>query len=214
MEVFTMEDNKHRSFNNLPTSYWIKSTEETNYPKLDNDIDVDIAIVGGGMVGISTAYQLQNENMKIAIIEGGKILQSTTGHTTAKITSQHDLIYAKLKKQFGDELARQYASANEFAIKEIKRIADENNIDCDYTSQPAFIYTNDESYVQQIEDEVEAAKSLGIDASFVKESPFSISVKAGVKFENQAQFHPRKFLLPLAQNIYNKGVQIFEQSRV
>lgn len=209
-----MESDNLKKFNKLPQSFWIASTKTTNYPTLDKDINVDLAIVGGGMVGISTAYQLRNEGMKIAVLEGGHILQNTTGHTTAKITSQHSIIYSKLKKQFGDELAKQYASANEYAIKEIKKIADENNINCDYSAQSSYIYTLEDSYIKQIEDEVEAAKSLGIEASYVEEIPFSFPIKAGVRFDNQAQFHPRKFLLPLAEVIHNHGVEIYEQSRV
>lgn len=209
-----MDIEKLKKFNSSPRSFWIASTEANTYPALDKDINVDIAIVGGGMVGISTAYQLRKEGMKIAVLEGGRILQNTTGHTTAKITSQHSLIYAKLKKQFGDELAHQYASANESAIKEVKKIADENNINCEYSTQSAFIYTQDDDYVKQIEDEIEAANSLGIEASYVDKIPFSIPIKAGVRFDNQAQFHPRKFLLPLTEIVHKDGVEIYEQSRV
>lgn len=209
-----MELNKLKRFNNMPRSFWIASTSAKTYPTLDKDINVDVAIVGGGMAGISTAYQLSKEGMKIAVLEGGKILQNTTAHTTAKITSQHSLIYAKLKKQMGEDLAKQYASSNEFAIHEIKKIADENNIKCDYSTQSSYIYTQDDDYIKQIEDEVEAAKSLGIEATFVEDIPFSMPIKAGVRFHNQAQFHPRKFLLPLAEILHNDGVQIYEQSRV
>ena len=200
--------------NESPKSYWISSTEDTNYPTLEQNIEVDIAIVGGGIVGIGTAYQLQSSGMKIALLEGNKIAEGTTGHTTGKITSQHNLIYSRLIREFGKNQAQQYATANELAIKEIKKIADENNIDCQYRTQPAYVYTQDETYVQQIKDEVEAAKSLGIMASYVEEIPFSMDIKAGVRFDNQAQFHPRRFLLPLAKLIHSAGVEIYEHSRV
>lgn len=202
-----------KNFNRLPESYWIDSTKPTNYPPLDKDITVDLVIIGGGIVGISTAYKLGKENLKVAILESGKILESTTAYTTAKITSQHNLIYSKLIKQMGKELAQQYATANENSIMEIKKMADENNIDCDYISQSAFVYTGEDSYIKQIEDEVKAATSLGIEASYIEDIPFSIPIKAGIRFDNQAQFHPRKFLIPLAQNANRNGVQIYEQSR-
>lgn len=202
-----------KKLNPLAQSYWIASTEGTTYPSLDKDITVDVVIIGGGMAGISTAYRLSKENIKVAVLESGKILESTTAYTTAKITSQHNLIYDKLIKQMGKELAQQYATANENAIKEIKNMADENGIKCDYLYKSAFIYTQDEKYIKQMEDEVTAAASLGILASYVKEMPFSLPIKAGVQFENQAQFHPRKFLIPLAQVANTKGVEIYEQSR-
>ncbi|MGE4282104.1 MAG: FAD-dependent oxidoreductase [Clostridia bacterium] len=201
------------NFKTSPQSYWLASTASTNYPALAEDINVDVAIIGGGLAGISCAYLLRKEGLKVAILEANRISQGTTGHTTAKVTSQHDLIYYKIKSQMGEELAKQYAVANESAIHEIKKIADNHHIDCDYTSQSAFIYTQQEEYIQKISDEVTAASSLGIKASYVEEIPLPISIKAAVRFDNQAQFHPRKYLLALAEDIYNNGGRIFEQSR-
>ncbi|MGN9164193.1 FAD-dependent oxidoreductase [Tissierellaceae bacterium HCP3S3_D8] len=208
-----MDTNNLKEFKSPPISYWLTSTEKTNYPIIDKNTNVDIAIIGGGMVGILCAYQLQKEGFNIAILESGNILESTTAHTTAKLTSQHSLIYDKIKSQMGNELAKQYATANETAISELKKIIKENNIECDYSTQSAFIYTQEDSYIKKLEDEAKVASSLGIQAHLVDEIPFPIPIKSAMVFENQAQFHPRKFLLSLAEKISNKGVQIFEKSR-
>lgn len=208
-----MNIDKQNILKDLPQSYWIASTPNTDYPVLNKDIKVDVAIIGGGLVGISCAYLLKKEGFKIAILEAGRIAKGTTGHTTAKITSQHNLIYDKIKTQMGQELAKQYADANETAIREIKKIADENNIDCDYVLQSAFVYTQQDNYIQKISDEVDVALSLGIKASYVEEIPFSLPIKAAVRFDNQAQFHPRKYLLALAKTISDRDCQIFEQTR-
>jgi len=104
-------------FMEVPSPYWIASTEQTNYPELNQDVEVDVAIIGGGIVGITCAYLLKNEGVKVAVIEADRILQGTTGHSTAKITSQHGLMYARLKNQVGEEMAHQYAEANEQAIR-------------------------------------------------------------------------------------------------
>lgn len=198
---------------NPPKSYWLTSTPTTNYPTLNENIDVDILIIGGGLAGISCAYLLQKEGFKIAILEADHICQGATAHTTAKITSQHGLIYDKIRKQTGEELARQYANANESAIHEFKRIIEDNRIDCDYIPQSAFVYTEQDKYIKKIKNEVEAASDLGIKASYVEEIPFPISIKAAVRFDNQAQFHPRKYLLSLANIINNNDVHIYENSR-
>ncbi len=87
--------------NKPPRSYWMASTESQDYPALDRDINVDVLIVGGGLTGITCAYFLQKEGMRVAILEADRIAQGTTGHTTAKITSQHDIIYSKIKNQLG-----------------------------------------------------------------------------------------------------------------
>ena len=200
-------------FEEMPRSYWIYSTEQTHYPRLEEDIDVDIAIVGGGMVGILAAYQLQNQGFTVAILEAERIAESTTAHTTAKLTSQHDLIYDKLIKQMDEKSAEQYARANETAILEIKKIADENNIACDYIAESSYLFTQDDEYVKPIEDEARAASSLGIKAHLVDKMPLDLDIKSAIVFENQAQFHPRKFLIPLAKVIHQNGISIYEKTR-
>ncbi|MFY9593925.1 MAG: FAD-dependent oxidoreductase [Clostridiales bacterium] len=208
-----MNIDRLKNFNKPPESYWIASTETTNYPTLNQDINVDILIVGGGFVGFACAYKLIEEGFKIAILEGNRILNGVTAYTTAKITSQHELIYKKLQKQMGIELAQQYADANQYAIKEIKRIAEKHNIECDYVPESAFAFTQQDKYIQKIEDEVKIATDLGIKATFVDEIPFNLPIKAAVRFDDQARFHPRKFTLGLAKYIEEKGVQIYENSR-
>ncbi|MTI66159.1 MAG: FAD-dependent oxidoreductase [Firmicutes bacterium] len=200
------------NFNSLSNSYWISSTDETNFSKLNKDINVDVAIVGGGMVGILSAYILKNEGLKVAIIESDKILKATTAHTTAKVTSQHSLIYDKLIKR-GKKQALQYANANETAIHIIKDIIDKEQIDCDFSYRPSFIYTKQDKNIEKIKREVKAAKDLGIKASFVKDIPLPIKIKGALKFENQAQFHPLKFLLPLSYKINKDGSFIFEKTK-
>ncbi|WP_243144616.1 FAD-dependent oxidoreductase [Defluviitalea raffinosedens] len=195
-------------------SYWIASTKETNYPKLSEDLSVDVAIIGGGMVGISCAYYLKNEGFKVAVIEAKRIAEGVTGNTTAKITAQHHLIYDSLIRKFGEEIAQQYASANIWAIEEIAKIIEQNNIDCDFIRQPAYIYTQSEDYIKQIEDEVKAAQKLGIKASFDTSLSLPFPIKGAVRFDHQAQFHPRKYLLPLAEKIPGEGSFIFENTRM
>ncbi len=208
-----MDNSYDKNLKEPPKSYWLASTPTTDYPSLNEDIEVDIVIIGGGLAGISSAYLLEKEGFKIAILEADRICQGTTAHTTAKITSQHDLIYNKLKNKMGIELARQYAEANEWAINKIKEIVEENNIQCDFISQSAYVFTQDEKYVGAIENEIKVASELGIKASFIDEIPFPIPIKAAVRFDNQAQFHPRKYLLALAEILHDKGVSIYENTR-
>lgn len=208
-----MNIDEQNCFRKPPQSYWMASTPTTNYPALNEDIKVDVAIIGGGMSGISCAYLLIKEGLKVAILEADRILQGTTGHTTAKITSQHGLIYNKIKNQMSEEFAKQYADANESAIRLIERISNDLHVDCDFTPQSAYIFTQQDEYVQKICGEVKTASSLGIKAVYAEQIPFNIPIKAAVRFDNQAQFHPRKYLLALAKEITNSGSNIYEQSR-
>ena len=207
-----IDDQKY--FKQPPQSYWMASTTQFEYPTLNEDYKVDVAIIGGGITGISCAYMLNKEGVKTAIIEADQILQGTTGHTTAKITSQHGLIYSKIKTQMSEELAKQYADANESAIRMLEKIATTNRIECDFVPQSAYVYTLKNEYVKKISDEAEVASALGIKATFLKEIPLSFPIKAAVRFDNQAQFHPLKFSLSLAKDYFNSGGMIFERSRV
>lgn len=206
--------NNNIQFSSTPDPYWILSSPGKNYPSLERDLSVDVAIIGGGLVGITAAYLLSQEGLKTTVLEAGNILQGTTGHTTAKITSQHNLIYARLIKEYGQELAWQYANANQQAIDTIHTICKDNNIQCDFQWRPAYVYTQDEKYIKQLEDEAEAAANLGIKASCSQESPLPFKVKAALRFEDQAQFHPLKYLRVLAEMATNNDCTIFENTAI
>lgn len=196
-----------------PQSYWLDSTAETDYPVLSEDIRCDIAIIGGGMAGLTAAYLLKQEGVKVAVLEADRILQGASGHTTAKITSQHGLIYDSIKSKMGSEKAQIYADANEFAIQWIKDLIKEKGISCDLEERSAYIYTQSEQYVQKIADEAKTSALLGIRAEYLGEIPLPFPVKAALRFDGQAQFHPRKYLLALAEGIPGGGSYIFERSR-
>lgn len=195
-------------------SYWLDSTPETKYPVLNEDIDVDITIIGAGIVGITSALLLKKEGFKIALVDADGVAQGTSGHTTAKITSQHHLIYNKLINEMGKEKAKQYADANEFAIDFIENTVNKYSIDCDFHRLPAYIYTENENFVSSIKEEAEAALSLGLKAKFLNEIPLPLHVKGALCFENQAEFHPRKYLLDLARRIPGDGSHIFENTKI
>ncbi len=200
-------------FADPPHPYWMASTGSTDYPALEKDVKVDVAIVGGGIVGITAAYLLKREKLTVAVIEADRIVQGATGHTTAKITSQHNLVYSKLIKHLGLEKAQQYADANESAISFIEKLITEKKIECDFSRQSAYVFTQSDKYIQQLQSEVEAAMSLGIKAEYLEQLPLPFKIKAAERFDNQAQFHPRKYLLALAKEIPGDGSHIFEQSR-
>lgn len=167
----------------------------------------DVVVIGAGMTGILTAWQLQKSGKRVAVLEAGRIAGGQTGRTTAKITSQHGMIYSRLLREVGQRKARLYADANQRAIAEYERIIRENNIDCDFERLPAFLYsTSDRS---RLCSEAAAASALGINAheAEIHELPFATA--GAVCFEDQAQFHPLKFIRRLASKL-----EIYENSPV
>lgn len=195
-------------------SYWIDSTDTTNYPSLQDDINVDVAIIGGGIVGITAGYLLKNKGVNFAILEASQIVQGTSAFTTAKVTSQHNLIYETIKNSSGIEHAKQYADANQSSIGFIEDTINLHKIECDFERLPAYVYTNDDSYIKKIENEAEIASSLGIKAKVTNSLPINIPIKNALVFENQAQFHPRKYLLALANYLSSGSNCVFENTSV
>lgn len=195
-------------------SYWEKNTKKTNFSELENEEQCDVCVIGGGITGIATAYMLVKHGLKVIILEKDKICMGVTAGTTAKITSQHNLFYKYLIDNFSEDFAKKYLEANENAIKTIKNIIDENNIECDFEFQDAYVYTNLQDEVQKIEDEVKALKKIGYNAEFLKKTPLPFDVLAAIKFPNQAQFHVRKYVLSLVDIILNLNAKIYENSKV
>jgi glycine/D-amino acid oxidase-like deaminating enzyme/nitrite reductase/ring-hydroxylating ferredoxin subunit len=196
-------------------SLWLATTPETNYPALPGNekIQVDVAVIGGGIAGISTALFLKREGMTVALVESDKIARGVSGYTTGKVTSQHLLIYKYLIENFGFELAKQYADANQEAIETIAGLIKEYDVNCDFSRKTAFTYAEKEETLQKVIEEVEAAKSLGLPAYYTEKVLIPILIKGAICFTNQGQFHPRKYLLKLASKIPGEGSFIFENTR-
>lgn len=195
-------------------SYWVENTKQTNFPSLAKDISTDVLIIGGGITGILTAYMLSSSNLNITIAEADKMAMGVTANTTAKITSQHGLLYDYLLNSFDFETAKGYLDSNEEAIKLISEIIEKEKIDCDFSYQDSYVYTCQKSNVQKIVDEVATVTSLGLKAEYVTECPLPFNIEAGIKFPNQAQFHPRKYLLNLLSVLESKNINLFEDSKV
>ncbi|MGN0400797.1 MAG: FAD-dependent oxidoreductase [Acetatifactor sp.] len=167
----------------------------------------DVVVIGAGMAGILTAWKLQQAGLKVTVLEADRIAGGQTGRTTAKITSQHGLIYSRLVEEIGWQKAKLYADANQRAIDEFENLIRNQKIDCDFERVPAYLYSRKES--GQLLDEARVAAELGISAYFTDSPELPFQTAGAVCFENQACFHPLKFIRSLAEQL-----EIFEQSPV
>ncbi|WP_072887676.1 FAD-dependent oxidoreductase [Ornithinibacillus halophilus] len=196
----------------FPESYWLDSTDIPSYPKLEEKKQTEVGIVGGGIVGLTAAYLLSKQGVKVTVIDASTLVNGTTGHTTAKITAQHGIIYDELIQHFGKNMALQYYQAAMEAKKLIETTIRDLNIDCNYQVEDAYIYTNSDDYISKLETEKKAYDELGINGDLTDEIPLDIPVKRALVMKEQAQFHPLKYLHRLIKECENNGVQFFEHT--
>ncbi|MBT9779049.1 FAD-dependent oxidoreductase [Clostridium sp. MCC353] len=186
-------------------SVWTESSRIRGFQPLKGDLKTDVLIVGGGMAGILCGYFLQQAGVDYAIVEADTVCSGITKNTTAKITSQHGLIYHKLVREFGVEKARMYLDINEAALKKYRELC--KNIDCDFEDKDSYVYSTDR--YQKLEQELNALNEIGFDGDYVKDLPLPFQTEGAVRFKNQALFHPLKFIASIAENL-----NIYEHTKV
>lgn len=187
----------------MMNSVWEENVQLPSFPRLEHDLKTDVLIIGGGLAGILCAWKLQQDSVNYALIEADTILNGVSRNTTAKLTSQHGLIYHKLLRRFGPEKARLYWQANEQALAQYRTLA--QTMDCDFENKDNYIYTTDN--VAVLEKEWQALRQLRIPAQRCSKLPLPFPVAGAISFPNQAQFHSLKFASKIAA-----GLNIFEHT--
>lgn len=186
-------------------SLWEQTWEKPTFPALDKDRDTEVLIIGGGMAGILCACFLHRAGVPYLLVEAETICSGITKNTTAKITSQHGLLYHKLISRFGIEGARQYLNANNAALQKYRELC--RTVDCGFEEKAAFTYSLDDR--GKIQRELNALETLGFPAEFAKDLPLPFPVAGAVCFPHQAQFHPLQFVSRIARDLH-----ICEHTRV
>lgn len=182
---------------------WETTEKMPEFKPLENDIKTDVLIVGGGITGLLCAYFLQRAGIDCAVIEAEKICGKVTAKTTAKITFQHGLIYDSLIKKFGLKKAKLYLEANKDALEEYEKLC--RDIDCNFEKKDAYVYSLDDK--KKIDKEISALAKIGYSAEFAGSLPLPFSVAGAVKFKDQAQFNPVKFLSRISS-----GLTVYENT--
>jgi glycine/D-amino acid oxidase-like deaminating enzyme/nitrite reductase/ring-hydroxylating ferredoxin subunit len=194
-------------------SCWVAGDSATRYPPLAVALKADAVVVGAGIVGLTTALRLCETGRSVAVVEGLDVGGQVTGRSTAKITTQHALIYKHLIDTGGLRRAQSYADANRAGATQIDGWIRKHCIACDLERKAAYTYASYSARRPEIEAEAEAARRVGFEAEVVERAPLPFGTAAALRFPDQAQFNPARYLIGLAAAVADAGGRIFERSR-
>lgn len=186
-------------------SLWSATSDIPLFDTLQGDTKTDVLIIGGGLAGVLCAYELKNRGIDCILVEADKICSGITKNTTAKITSQHGFIYDKITKKFGVENAQKYLQANENAVKKYAKLC--KNIECDFEEKDNIVYCVDN--YKKVEKELIALQNIGYKTQIEYKLPVPIGIAGAIRFKNQAQFNPLKFVSHIV-----KDLNIYENTKV
>ena len=186
-------------------SIWVKTEQLPQFNPLPGDLNTDVLVIGGGLAGLLCTWQFSQAGINCALVEANRLCSGITKNTTAKVTSQHGLIYHKLIQEFGVDTALLYLQANQNALARLRKFC--QTVDVDFTDEDAFVYSIDDK--QKIDKELVALEKIGFSAEFRARLPLPFPIAGAVRFPGQAQFYPLKFTAVIAKNL-----RIFERTKV
>ena len=193
-------------------SIWRENFPRKQCPQLENDINVDVLIIGGGITGISTAYHLRNSNLKVCVVEKNEIGCGVTSRTTGKLTYLQENIYSKLKTYVGKDIAKQYLESQMDAIKLVTDIIKSENIDCNLEKVSSYVFSNNDN--KKLEKEKNLLRELDIPIKEAKVLPTGENIDDGFYVEDTYVFHPLKYVYSLKDICINNGISIYENTKV
>ena len=195
-------------------SLWTDSAPAPERPALTADLDVEVCVVGAGILGMTTALLLAQQGRDVAVVDAYEVGAGVTGHTTAKVSVLHGSSYQDIRKKFGDDGVRAYARANQAGLDKVASLVADLAIDCDFRRKPSYTFVVDPGQASTIESEVEATQAAGLATVATTETPMPYPVAAAVRLDDQAEFHARKYLNGLATELERLGGRIFHHTRV
>jgi glycine/D-amino acid oxidase-like deaminating enzyme/nitrite reductase/ring-hydroxylating ferredoxin subunit len=194
-------------------SLWRATSRQPDFPPLARNLEVDVAIVGGGITGLTAATRLAREGLRIAIFERGRLVSGESGNTTSHLTEAVDARYHSIVKNFGLEAARLVAQSQRDAIAEIEAVAG-SIPGADFEHAPGYLYTEQEKHLAWLADELDAARRADCAVEWIDDVPLPFATRGAVRWDRQGQVHAGRYLAGLAKEAVSRGVEIFEHTVV
>jgi len=191
-------------------SVWSASVPAPSYPKLDRDLVTDVVVVGAGIAGLSVAYHLIKLGKRVVVLDDGAIGGGITSRTSAHLACAMDNSYTAVQSRRGAEITRLAAASHLAAIDRIEQIARAEEIACDFERVDGFLFLPPREKIKTLDHEEEAVRRAGVPVDRLERVPFDFfDTGACIRFRNQAQFHPLKYVTGLARAIERRGGQVF-----
>jgi glycine/D-amino acid oxidase-like deaminating enzyme/nitrite reductase/ring-hydroxylating ferredoxin subunit len=194
------------------TSLWLDDTPGARHGPLPGDRVFDVAVIGGGITGLTAAVLLARAGRSVCVLEQDEVAAGTSGHTTAKVTSQHHLSYARLRRTHGKDATVTYGAAMEAAKELVAAFVDEG-IDCDFRRRPSYVFATRPGERMLVDREAKAAIAAGLPATLDEDVPLPFPTRGGLRFDNQVKLHARKYLLGLVDRLLAAGGEAFDGTR-
>ena len=194
--------------------YWTRTATDRPFPTLTGPLEVDVAVIGGGIVGVMAARLLKDRGQRVAVIEACEVGRGVTGRSTAKVTAQHALFLSRIEERHGQEAASCYAEANRAGVALIAELVARHGIACAFEPAPAIVYATTDDGAERIRAEAEAARRAGLAMQLAEDAGLPYPVTAALRLDGQYSFHPVHFVAGLAATIPGDGSHVFEQTRV
>lgn len=200
--------------NERSRSLWMQAARPRVRP-LSSDLRIETLVVGGGIAGLSTAYELTRRGHEVAVVDRGTIAGGMTARTSAHLACEIDDLYAEVIEAHGEEAARRYLESQRAAVDRIEAICGEANIDCDFARLDLYLFAPDPRGLRQLEKELEAARKIGFTGvQWAAEAPVGGPTLGCLRFPNQARFHPLRYLNGLSKAMKRRGAQLHSDTPI
>ena len=194
-------------------SLWLDTASAATYPAPPDDVRVDVAVLGGGITGLTTALLLKRDGARVAVLEAARVGTGVTGCNTGKVTALQSTILSTIRSRHGPEKARVYAEASLAAVELVAQLSADEGIACDLERRPAFTFAADATESEAVEQEAEAAGEAGLPVKLVDEIDLPYPVAKAVRLDDQVEFQPTAYTRGLAAAVDGDGSRVLEETR-